>query len=284
MERESLLSVLIFLFSGLALQLFALLPTSRQGLTHAQEQEKRLWLHLWWPLLPPLFVAAWLCGWALSEPDPVPDRVGPLVLLGSVPFVVIVFRALVRALWSLLRPMETPGIATIGLLRPRIQVSCEFTDLLDETALHAALEHERAHRRHFDPLRIWLAQVATDLQWPWPSAHRRFQDWLAGLECARDEEACGAGVDGSDLAAAILAAVRFRSHVGSRSCAHLTGDAAALKERIARLLHPLVPQPATARSGLGRTTLFVAAGILLALAFGIIFGEQVLGPFLALTS
>lgn len=284
MERESLLSLLIFLLSGLAMQVFALLPTSRHGLTHAQEEERRLWFRVWWPLLPPLLVAAWLCGWALTEPDPVPDRVGPLVFLGSAPFVLLVVRALVRALWSLLRPTEISGIATTGLFLPRIQISPGFANLLDERALRAALEHERAHLRHFDPLRIWLAQVASDLQWPWPSAHRRFHDWLAALECARDEEACTAGVVGSDLAAAILAAVRFRSHVGSRSCAHLTGDAAALKERIARLLHPLVPPLATARSRLGRTTLFLTAGILLAMAFGIIFGEKVLGPFLALTS
>jgi beta-lactamase regulating signal transducer with metallopeptidase domain len=77
-------------------------------------------------------------------------------------------------------------------LRPWVLSSPYLAKTLDDRTIEAALEHERAHARHHDPLRIWLAQLATDLQWPWPQAHKRFQLWILALELARDEEAASA--------------------------------------------------------------------------------------------
>ena len=209
MERESLLTVLMILLGGVALQLIgAWLSTYRRSKPGC-EPERAAWLRLWRPLLPALLVAAWLCGWALSQPDPVPDRVGPLVFIVCAPFVLIIIRALLRAGWSLLRSPEPFGIATIGLIRPRIVMVPELARRLDERAILAALAHERAHVRHLDPLRIWIAQFITDLQWPWASARGRFETWLAALEHARDDEARAQGIEGADLAAALVASIRF---------------------------------------------------------------------------
>ena len=61
------------------------------------------------------------------------------------------------------------------------------------------------------------------------------------LELARDEEARAAGVEGADLADAILATARFNRL--SLPAAALTGEAAALKDRIDRLLAPLKDTP-----------------------------------------
>src|ERR1700736_3053942 len=85
-ERESLLVTLILLLGGLALQLFAAWPTHRVGLSAARQLERRRWFALWFPIAPALLVVAWLCGWALSQPDPVPGHVGRLIFIACGPF------------------------------------------------------------------------------------------------------------------------------------------------------------------------------------------------------
>jgi Zn-dependent protease with chaperone function len=178
MERESLLTVLMILLGGVALQVIgAWLSTRRSRNEPGLVLERAAWLRLWRPLVPAVVVAAWLCGWALSEPDPVPDRVGPLVFIVCAPFVLIGMRAIVRAALSLLGSPEQFGIATVGLIRPYIVFSPELARLLDERAIEAALAHERAHVRHLDPLRIWIAQFVTDLQWPWRDSKHGLQRW-----------------------------------------------------------------------------------------------------------
>jgi beta-lactamase regulating signal transducer with metallopeptidase domain len=168
---------------------------------------------------------------------------------------------------------EKFGIATIGLIRPHIVFAPELARLLDDRAMQAALAHERAHVRHRDPLRIWIAQFVTDLQWPWTSAQKRFDRWLAALERARDDEARAEGIEGADLAAALVASVRFHRNMtitagAAGACARLTGDRSALEERVARLLQPLAGDPKDRTP----TTLQVAALLSLALVIAVLWG------------
>src|ERR1700723_3081781 len=97
MERESLLTVLTILLGGMALQVIGVWLSTHSRRKPGFEPERAAWLRLWRPLTPALVVAAWLFGWALSQPDPVPHRVGPLVFLGAVPFAIVGGRALARA-------------------------------------------------------------------------------------------------------------------------------------------------------------------------------------------
>jgi beta-lactamase regulating signal transducer with metallopeptidase domain len=150
-------------------------------------------------------------------------------------------RALLRAKRALKAEGE-PLAATLGLLRPRVFISPRLAASLDSNALEAAREHERAHARHRDGLRIWLAQLATDLQWPWPAAQARLRSWLHALELARDEEARRRGTNGSDLAAAILGAVRIAQAAGSTPPAALLGAQDMLSDRLSRLLEPVCPE------------------------------------------
>ncbi len=283
MERESLLATLIVLLGGLALQLFAVWPGRGDDAAASRRLERRRWLALWWPAAPALTVAAWLCGWALSQPDPVPARVGRLLFAAALPFAIVGGRALTRAIWSLWHASRSDGILTVGLLRPRIVLAPQLAQALDERALDAALAHERTHVRHRDPLRIWLAQFVTDLQWPWGSAQRRFARWLAALECARDDEARGAGVEGADLAAAVLGSLRFQL-AAATAAATLIGRREALPARIARLLEPLPedapddePHYLAVAGALG--LLWLAAIVL-----GLVCGERWIGSLLALSS
>jgi hypothetical protein len=281
-ERESLLVILIILLGGLALQLFAAWPGRACHASPSLQQEQFHWQALWRPAAPAFTVAAWLCGWALSQPDPVPDRVGWMIFIASVPFAVVAGRAAVRAGWSLWRSPCDYGIATVGLLRPHVVFAPELAKALDDRAIEAALAHERTHVRHRDPLRIWLAQLVTDLQWPWGAARRRFDCWLAALQYARDDEARAAGVEGADLAAAVLASLRFQ--LGSAMAdGTLMDQPKGLQARIARLLRPLPQTPPHREPSPLIFAGSLVTALLAATVLGIVFGERLIGPLLALS-
>jgi Zn-dependent protease with chaperone function len=283
MERESLLIVLLVLMGGFALQLIAAsLATAARSKGHP-EPEQVAWFRLLRPLIPALLVTACLCGWALSQPDPVPDRVGPLLFIVCAPFGLIGVRAVLRAGWALFHEPTQHGIATVGLIRPRIVVTPELARCLDERAMRAALAHERAHVRHLDPFRIWVAQFVTDLQWPWSSAQRRFESWLLALEHARDDEARAEGVDGADLAAALIASIRFQHSGGGGICAPLIAEKSALEQRVARLLQPL-DRPTDHTPTVLQVAALLAVALTAALALGAFYGERlVVGPLLAVS-
>jgi hypothetical protein len=199
------------------------------------------------------------------------------------PFAIVGGRAVVRAAWSLSRSPNAYGIVTVGLLWPRVVVAPAVLKALDARALQAALAHERMHVRHRDPLRIWLAQFVTDLQWPWGSAQRRFNGWLATLEQARDDEARAAGVEGADLAAAVLCSLRFQAGIAG-AAATLIGRREALPARIERLLQPL-PEGALDEEP---PYLAVASGLAVvwlgAIVLGILCGGKLIGSLLAMSS
>ena len=295
MGRETLLTLLIALFGGLVMQPLALLPWRVPVDAAPVAAERSAWHRLWLPVLPVLAIGAWLCGWALREPDPVTTRFDHGMIIGaSLPFLAVALRAALRAIWVLVRRPLEPPICTIGLLHPRVVFDPHFARRLDDGPLHAALQHEHAHARHRDPLRIWLAQVATDLQWPWPWAHRRFRSWLELLEHARDDEARSHGASGTDLAAAVVAAARHarrapRPASGARlpgAQAALLSDARSLAVRVQRLLSPLA-EPAradeatVARDAAGLALLALLLGAVL--TWGAVFGNDVLHPFLLWT-
>ena len=295
MERETLLAMLVMLFGGLVLQLLPAWPTTRAHCASPAELERRCWLALWYPMAPMLVVAAWLCGWALVEPDPVTDPLDPgVVLLLWLPFALLFGRAAMRAGWSLLRRPPECGVSTVGLLQPQVIFSPFLAKQLEDNVIRAALAHERAHVLHRDPLRIWLAQLVTDLQWPWPSAQRRLEAWLVALELARDDEARDSGADGVDLATAVLASMRFlrrlptpeRAFLNGTAFTHarLIGDSRVLRERVSRLLAALPELSRGRRSRFKAAALVLISLLLIAVMLGVVYGERVIHPLLALTS
>jgi BlaR1 peptidase M56 len=283
MERECFLSILVALLGGTMILACGWLPARGGDAASARHLERWRWRQIWLPLVPALIVAAWLCGWALAEPDPTPEKASMFLILASVPFALLFGRAAIRAVWSLVRDEGEVVTATVGLLRPWVLFSPYLAKALDDRTIEAALAHERAHARHRDPLRIWLAQSATDLQWPWPQAQKRFGLWILALELARDEEARASGVDGSDLATAILASARLGRQAILPANAALISDPSTLKERISRLLEPLPLDPP--RTHTVTWTLAVAIPVLLgAVRFGSVFGERIVGTLLRLSA
>ncbi len=159
-------------------------------------------------------------------------------MLTALPFVLIFARAAWRTTRSLTISHEHLTIATVGLIRPRIVIAPHFSAVVDADALAAAVEHERAHAKHRDPLRIWLAQLATELLWPAPAAVARLHCWKHALEIARDDEARAQGAAGPDLAAAIVASLRLSQSIIPPAVAATLTDETFIKERVTRLLQP----------------------------------------------
>jgi hypothetical protein len=264
-DRELVLAGLLIIMVGLTLLGVAPWPTPIRPKRSAREWEQATWRTVWWPSVPVVAIVSVLIGWAIVEPA-MSDEPLPLSALAfSGLFGALWARALSRAACALSSRMPVAG--TVGLWRPRVVFSDQFGAQLDADAFEAAQLHEAAHVRHRDPLRIWLAQMITDLQWPWPSAQRRFKRWRHVLELARDEEARLAGADGADLAAAVLIAAEL--HTGIASGATLFEGAGGLEERVARLLAPLSNEDAPQYRANAIALLPVSiAGLLAGLRFG----------------
>jgi len=278
-DREFVLAILVALLCGSTLTAAGWWPRAAAIASSGRELERRTWQRLWAPMLPAGFLLAALCGWAVVEPASA-ERVPNCLLWSAVPFAAVLGRAAWRAARSLVRACPSHTVATIGLLRPRIVLAPHIAHALDEGALAAALEHERAHVQHRDPLRLWIAQFGTDLLWPWPAAAVRFRHWRQALELARDEETRLQGIPGPDLAAAIVTSVRLNCHKGSPSTATLGGDASYLTERLARLMRPLDTASPLVCGGTG-WLLVLGAGLCAAAVLGTEFGERVVHTLLA---
>jgi hypothetical protein len=283
MERECFLSILVALLGGVMVLACGWWPAREASGGSARHLERLRWRQIWLPLVPALIVIAWLSGWALAEPDPTPEKASMLLILASAPFALLFGRAAIRAVWSLVRDEGEVITATAGLLRPWILFSPYLAKTLDDRTIEAALAHERAHARHRDPLRIWIAELATDLQWPWPQAKKRLGLWVVALELARDEEARASGIDGSDLATAILASARLGRQAILPANAALINDPSTLKERISRLLEPLPPEMPRRHTATW-TALIAIPLLLVAIGFGSVFGERIVGTLLRLSA
>ncbi|MFI5395270.1 MAG: M56 family metallopeptidase [Candidatus Binatia bacterium] len=278
MDRELVLAVLVALLCGSALTAAGWCPTGSPVASSGRALERRAWRRMWFPFAPAVFLFAALCGWALVEPASA-ERLPNCLLWGALPFAAVLARAAWRALRSLTRSHQDQAVATVGLFRPRIILSSGIAEALDKYALAAAFEHECAHARHRDPLRLWLAQLGSDLLWPWPTAYSRFLCWRRALELARDEEARLSGIAGPDLAAAILAALRFSQGGVSLSAATLGGDKTFVGERMARLMRPLETDvPHANKSFFWLLALMVGV---VAVVLGTEFGERVVRTLLA---
>jgi hypothetical protein len=275
-NRDVVVALLALVLGGAGLWLSGSLPLPAGpagGAVGGATLERRAWWRLWGPMLPAALALATLAGWALQEPGETDELLSPVVGLLALPIALVWLRAAARAVLALRRPRVAPPIATFGIVRPRIAIAAGVEHVLDPAALAAAVAHERAHARHRDPLRIWLAQLATDAQWPLPAARARLDRWMSALEIARDDDARRQGVRGEDLAAAVVAVARLPRGDAGLAIARLTGAEIALAARIRRLLAPL---PRDARGRGHAAPLVLAAALGVAVVVGLEFGDSLL--------
>jgi Zn-dependent protease with chaperone function len=232
---------------------------------------------IWGPMVAAGTALAFFAGWAIVEPSPA-DEHTPLVAEGLTLLAgLAIGRALLRACRSLLGTRDSlPAIATLGLFRCRIVVSEAFARAARAEVLAAALAHEAAHARRRDPLRIWLAQLATDLTFPLGGGGARLSRWLFALETERDDEAIRNGASPTALAESILLAARLDARAGAGPAARMTGDGHQLAFRVRRLLAADAASRAHATARGRRWFLVVPAALVGSLALGALYGDALL--------
>jgi Zn-dependent protease with chaperone function len=171
-------------------------------------------------------------------------------------------RALLRASSEDEIQAAGPLAVTVGLWRPRVVVTSELRSLLTPDAIQVVVEHERAHARRRDPLRMTIAAVLALAHLP----HVRraiLRDLTLACEEACDEDAasrlCG---DRLRVAETLVAVEKLASHASWAPAAFGGGNVTA---RVESLLATLLPERASsgARSVLG---IIAAAGAIAALA------------------
>ena len=270
MDREVLLALLACAIVGPALLVAGACPQRCAPASSARQWERATWRAVWAPVVPAAVALSMLLGWAAMEPANAEALPAPLLGLSAL-FAIVWMRALIRAGKAAGRRRSHMAAGTIGLWRPRIVVASDFVARLDTEEVRAVYAHEATHARHRDPLRICLAQLVTDLQWPWPGARGRFEEWRQVLELARDEEARDDGIDGADLASAVLVGAQWTT---AASCgAALIDSGARLEDRIARLLGPVAPDMP---ERLLAPTVIVVVTCFLSVASGARFGETLM--------
>jgi len=281
MSRDAVMFCILIALATATMWVGSLLAGSAPA--DPNDGEPAVWARLWRPLIAPLYVLAAIFGWAVVDPDDC-ERVGISVGFMAAAGVLLRVRAAVRAkraAWS-----RNPVLAgTVGILRPSIRIAPEVSSQLDEHALTALLAHEEAHARHRDPVRQLCAQIATDLQWPFPGARQRLSSWRQALEIARDDEAVASGADGADLAHAIVTCVRLARGHGAGDAdpavARAMGVGEALSNRVRRLLMRPFPAPRSWRAPPASPR--VIAGLVASFMFGMV-GDRVVEKVLSVIS
>lgn len=252
---------------------------ARQGVGErvARTSEEAAWWRLVWPLFAGVAVIAFLAGWASREPDPADEWVTVELFVLAAVVGTIALRAAARACRSAIVPLHVRApIATLGLFQCRVVVSEEFEDAASPEVLAAALAHEAAHVRGRDPLRIWLAQLAVDLQWPVPRARRRFRTWALALEMRRDDEALLGGASPTALAESIILAARLSSAWSAQPPGGITGQGDGLALRVRRLLVDTAGRRPSRLSWRWRVRAACIATIVASVALGAEYGDAFL--------
>ncbi len=123
-----------------------------------------------------------------------------------------------------------PHAFCAGLVRPRVYLSTGARAVLSPSELRAVLAHEEHHARRRDPLRLMLAQVASEALFFLPILRRARQRYADLAEIAADEAAVRSTGGPGPLAAAML---RFDQHA-------TVGAVGIAPERVEHLLggHP----------------------------------------------
>jgi Zn-dependent protease with chaperone function len=141
-------------------------------------------------------------------------------------------------------PSSVPLSVTAGLLRPLVLVSTGLRRELAPGLLDAVLEHERAHARRRDPLRLLAAALLSAAHLP---RTRQFllADLALACEQAADEEAARHLGDRVRVAEAIVAVERLLGARPSRLGAAMGMGGSSAVARVEALLgDPLAEQPA----------------------------------------
>jgi Zn-dependent protease with chaperone function len=153
-------------------------------------------------------------------------------------------------------PSSAPLSVTAGLFRPLVLVSTGLRERLRPDVLAVVLEHERAHARRRDPLRLVTAALLSAGHLP-GTRRLLLADLALACEQAADEEAATAVGDRVRVAEAIVTVERVMGSSQSGLVAAMGMDGASTIARVEELLR----EPSTGAPTLLRGLLWGVAAV-----------------------
>ena len=161
---------------------------------------------------------------------------------------------------------ELPNPAfTAGWWRPRIFLAAQLERLLTEDELTAVIQHESAHARGRDPLKLSVMRFLASTLFYIPALRRMADDLADEAEIAADDRA--AANDPAVLACAIVALAQFDPLKGGTTAFQESAIASGIQRRglLERRVRRLVGERAPARTHLTRRSLAWAVAVLVAI-------------------
>lgn len=110
-----------------------------------------------------------------------------------------------------------------GFLRPRVCVSLELLDLLDDGELAAVLRHEAHHVSSREPLKIWISRALAHGLFFLPLARDLRDSYLTAKELAADEMTTAGGRDELPLASALIKMLSLEGRIEANPAAPIGG-------------------------------------------------------------
>jgi Zn-dependent protease with chaperone function len=125
---------------------------------------------------------------------------------------------------------DAPPLTLVGVRKPRVLASELTLELLTESEIRIALQHERAHIRSWDNLKKLIFRFC-----PFPGLDKLEAAWAEAAELAADDSAVSSANDAVDLAAALVKLSRIVPVEAPPMCmvGFVTGS---ISRRVARLL------------------------------------------------
>jgi Zn-dependent protease with chaperone function len=153
-------------------------------------------------------------------------------------------------------PSSAPLSVTAGLFRPLVLVSTGLRERLRPDVLDVVLEHERAHARRRDPLRLVTAALLSAGHLP-GTRRLLLSDLALACEQAADEDAARAVGDRVQVAEAIVAVERVMGSSSAGLAAAMGMGGASTVARVEQLLR----EPPNGKSSLLHGVLWGVAAV-----------------------
>lgn len=164
---------------------------------------------------------------------------------------------------------------THGMWKPKIYMSTgTYSCLTDEEFLSAIL-HEDYHRKHKDPLRLFVVTVLRELLFFMPISNYLTRVFLDAKEKAADDNAVYVSGKPLELASAIVKLIRPTHGLSHAYLANSMSGIDTVEERLRRLVEPGLENIS---KGPSRKTLFLSMA-LCAFFFGAVFANGVVALY-----
>ncbi|MGG1519494.1 M56 family metallopeptidase [Paenibacillus oryzisoli] len=134
----------------------------------------------------------------------------------------------------------SPLAMTVGLWRPRIVLSTGLIAMLEESELHAVIEHEKCHLRYRDPLGIFLLTVLSKAMIYIPMFTWMARKYPILIELRADKYAIGQMAQSADLGSALLKMLRVKT-TWPITMSHASFAESSMNLRIRHILDPQLP-------------------------------------------